>query len=370
MNLSYWEYKTWLSNVDFTVIGSGIVGLNCAIALRKRFPKAKILVVEKGLLPQGASTKNAGFACFGSISELLSDLKNHSEQEVIGLVQQRWDGIKALREMLGDAALDYQLHGGHELFLKEDQTLYETCVAQMPAINELLQPVFGANAFALRPNRFKFKGIEQNYISHNFEGQVDTGSMMQALLQAAIGSGILILNGITVKAFEDSVGGVAIETHDFSFASKKLCIATNGFANQLMDNCVAPARAQVIITKPIEHLAIKGTFHLQEGYYYFRNIDNRILLGGGRNLDFRTEETTAFGTTPLVMDALAHILRHNILPGVPFEIERTWSGIMGVGHQKKPIIKQLSNNVACGVRLGGMGVAIGTTVGRQLANTI
>ena len=56
-----------------------------------------------------------------------------------------------------------------------------------------------------------------------------------------------------------------------------------------------PARAQVLITKPIKNLQIKGTFHLDKGYYYFRNIDNRILFGGGRNLDFKTEETSEFG---------------------------------------------------------------------------
>ncbi|MDX1363409.1 MAG: FAD-dependent oxidoreductase, partial [Arenibacter latericius] len=56
MNFSYWEYNTWLANIDFTVVGSGIVGLNCALQLKNRFPKAKILVIEKGILPQGAST--------------------------------------------------------------------------------------------------------------------------------------------------------------------------------------------------------------------------------------------------------------------------------------------------------------------------
>lgn len=368
MNLSYWEYKTWLSNIDFTIVGSGIVGLNCALELRKRYPKAKILILEKGLLPQGASTKNAGFACFGSISEMLSDLKNHSEEEVVQLVQQRWNGIKALRQTLGDSVLDFQLQGGHELFLREDKALYEECVLQLSSVNELLNPIFGGDAFVKAPNQFKFKGIEQNYISHNFEGQIDTGKMMQGLLKKVQSAGITILNGITVTSFQDGLASVAIETDAFSLSSKKLCIATNGFANHLIEQSVSPARAQVVITKPIKDLAIKGTFHLQEGYYYFRNIDNRILLGGGRNLDFKKEETMEFGTTSLVTNKLQEILKNVILPDIPFEIEHTWSGIMGVGKQKKPILSQLSNNVACGVRLGGMGVAIGTTVGRQLAD--
>ena len=76
MNLSYWEIKSWFKNVDFTIVGSGIVGLSCALNLRKKFPKAKIVILEKGMLPQGASTKNAGFACFGSVSEIVEDLKN------------------------------------------------------------------------------------------------------------------------------------------------------------------------------------------------------------------------------------------------------------------------------------------------------
>lgn len=369
MNLSYWEYKTWLSNIDFTVVGGGIVGLNCALQLRNRYPKANIVVLEKGVLPQGASTKNAGFACFGSISEMLSDLKTHSEEDVVQLVQARSDGIKALREMLGDSIIDFQLHGGHELFLHEDNKLYHDCVSQLDRVNKLLSPVFGADAFKLSPNRFKFKGIAQNYISHTFEGQINTGKMMQGLLEKATSEGIRILNGVTVTSFQDNADEVAIATNEFSFSSKKLCIAINGFATDLIQEKVKPARAQVVITKPIPKLAIKGTFHLQEGYYYFRNIDQRILLGGGRNLDFSTEETTELGTTKLVQDKLAEILKNIILPDTPFEIDYAWSGIMGVGTQKKPIVKLQSNNVACGVRLGGMGIAIGTSVGRQLADT-
>ena len=43
---------------------------------------------------------------------------------------------------------------------------------------------------------------------------------------------------------------------------------------------------------------------------------------------------------------------------------------MGVGNQKKAIVKPISSNVFCGVRLGGMGVAIGSLVGKELAELI
>ena len=45
-------------------------------------------------------------------------------------------------------------------------------------------------------------------------------------------------------------------------------------------------------------------------------------------------------------------------------------GIMGVGNQKKAIVKQTSQNIFCGIRLGGMGVAIGSLVGKELAELL
>lgn len=370
MNLSYWEYKTWLSNIDFTIVGSGIVGLNCALHLYNRFPKAKIFVLEKGFLPQGASTKNAGFACFGSISEILADLRQHSEKEVFSLVQKRWNGIQLLRKTLGDDAIDFQQLGGHELFLGKDSALFQNCVQKRDEVNRLLHPIFGEDAFHEHPNTFRFKNIGDTYITNIHEAQLDTGKLMVRLLKLVQIKGITVLNGISVEDFSDNTSHITVKTDRFEFNTKKLLIATNGFAAQLLNEHVKPARAQVLITQPIQNLSIKGTFHSDEGYYYFRNIDNRILLGGGRNLDPKTEETSEFNETDRIQKHLEKFLEKVVLPGIPFTIDRRWSGIMGVGDQKRPIIKQVSDNVLCGVRLGGMGIAIGSLVGKELADLV
>ena len=370
MNLSYWEIKTWLSQIDYTIVGSGIVGLSCALQLRNRFPKAKILVLEKGILPQGASTKNAGFACFGSLSEIIDDLKTHTEEEVRELVRRRVDGLQLLKNTLGEAQINYQELGGYELFPDTETTLFQDCLTQRERINQLLKPIFNAEVFSLKENVFQFKNINDQYVFNQFEGQIDTGNMMQALLKKARSKDIKILNNVTVESYLEGTNSVQLKCNLFDFSTSKLLIATNGFASQLISQNVKPARAQVLITKPIKDLHIKGTFHLDRGYYYFRNINNRILFGGGRNLDFKTEETTAFARTELVQNKLEELLKTTIIPDTPFEIEQRWSGIMGVGNQKKAIVKQVSNNVFCGVRLGGMGVAIGSLVGKELADLL
>lgn len=368
MQLSYWELKNWFTNVDFTIVGSGIVGLHAGLRLREKHPDSKILIIEKGMLPQGASTKNAGFACFGSISEIIEDLKTHTEEEVVQLIKKRWNGLQLLRKRLGDDTIDFKPYGGYELFLKDDDSSFSECSNKLSFINEILKPLFKADVFAKEVDRFGFGNINDYLIFNPFEAQIDTGNMMQALLKKAVEQDILILNQQTVTSFLDNENSVEVALGDFSFTTKKLLFATNGFANELTKGGVKPARAQVLITEPIANLDIKGTFHLDKGYYYFRNIGNRILLGGGRNLDFDTETTTEFGQTEIVQKKLEDLLKKVILPHQDVRIEHRWSGIMGIGNSKNPIVSQLSENVYCGVRLGGMGVAIGSLIGTELAD--
>lgn len=249
MNLSYWEIKSWLSNIDYVIVGSGIVGLNCAIELKRRFPKSNILVLEKGMLPQGASTKNAGFACFGSLSEIINDLKSHSEDEVFQLVKKRIEGLALLRETLGDAKLNYQQFGGYELYMATEG-LYELCCAKIDAMNALLKPLFNENVFSFKSNTFGFNGCHDQLGFNQFEGQIDTGKMMEALLTKAQKEGIKILNNVTVESFSERSGSVSIKTNGFEMVCAKLFIATNGFAAQQKITEVIPARAQVLITAP------------------------------------------------------------------------------------------------------------------------
>ena len=370
MSFSYWEQDSWFSNIDFTIVGSGITGLNCALHLKIKFPEAKVIILERGLLPNGASTKNAGFACFGSLSEILDDLNHHSEEEVVELVQKRMQGLELLKENLGSENIDLQVNGGYELFTTAEEDLYNTCVSKMAKVNSLLNPIFGEDVFSTTKNKFNFGKVQENLIYNKFEGQLDTGKMMSSLLQKVQAAGVRILNSVTVNGFSEENDSVEIETEHFSFYTSKLVIATNGFASQLGIPEVKPARAQVLVTEPIPDLHIKGTFHMEKGFYYFRNINNRILLGGGRNLNLKGEETTELALTAMIQQRLESLLKNVILPDTSFKIERRWSGIMGVGEQKKPVVKKVSKNVFCGVRLGGMGVAIGSLVGKELADLI
>lgn len=369
-HLSYWERESFFKDVDLVVIGAGIVGLNAAIHARTLAPHARILVVERGPLPIGASTRNAGFACFGSLTELLDDMQRYGESAVLDLVALRWEGLQRLRERCGDQALRYEPLGGFEMFTDDDSDDYARCAEAIPYFNDKLRAITAkANTYLPADERIAEFGFAQirHLICNTAEGQLHTGAMMQRLLQLARDAGIEILCGMPIHNIAQQSLGVELHTeYGWSIRAAKVLVAVNGFTADLLDDAaVSPARNQVFITDPIPGLKVQGSFHYDRGYYYFRNIDGRILLGGGRNLDPETETTANFGANELIRSALVRLLDAVICPGQSASVAQWWSGILGVGPEKKPIVQKVGPHLAVAVRLSGMGVAIGTLVGQN-----
>lgn len=372
--LSYWEKSSFL-HYDVIIIGSGIVGLSTAISVKEKQPELTVAILERGILPTGASTKNAGFACIGSLTEILDDLKSMPEAEVLELVQLRKNGLARLRNRLGDERMSYRANGSHELIFENDIA----SLHQLDNINEMLFPMLNENAFALANDKiesFGFQGVSA-LIENRLEGEIDSGKTMRALMDKALSFGIQLLTGCFVETFEEENNSVAIFVKHgvlnevVRFHAKQLVVCTNAFAKQFFpEENIRPGRGQILITKPIDNLKLKGVFHFDEGYYYFREINGRLLFGGGRNMDFNEEETTEFEYNETILDNLVEKLHTIILPQTSFEIDYAWTGIMAFGDSKFPIIKKVSEHVHAGVRMGGMGVAIGSEVAEVLASKI
>jgi glycine/D-amino acid oxidase-like deaminating enzyme len=367
--LSFWEKQSFFEEIDFVVIGAGIVGYSAAINLKRKYPAAKIVILERGYLPSGASSKNAGFACFGSPTEIFDDLANSDENEVWNTINMRFEGLQELKDLVKNYDIDFQKKGSWDLIHDDyDQTEISRDFIEYLNINCL--KLFGVDKIYSEDNKvdqkFGFQSIKTSYFNKE-EGQLDTGKLIKALHQISNSLGITSLFGIELIEFEESMNKVILKSNVGEIQCHKLLICTNGFAGKFLGSEVKPARAQVLVTSEIPNLPFKGTFHLDRGYYYFRNVGNRILLGGARNLDFEGETTTEINTTPIIQDALSNLLKSTIIPNIDYQIDYSWAGIMGVGETKKPIIRKQSNNVAFGVRMGGMGVAIGSIVGKELS---
>lgn len=373
--LSYWEYEIYFKNIDVFVIGSGIVGLSTAISIKEKEPTTNIVILERGALPMGASTRNAGFACFGSMTELIEDVKRDGEAMMLDLVSRRYNGLELLKKRIDPTKMNYRHQGGYEIFRSDDLDSFEECMDHLSHYNQLVAPITGLKETYIlsneKINTFGFKDIDQMILNQG-EGELDTGLMMDELINLAYKMGIRIVNGINIEKYESDAYGVTLHTDkNWELKSKKLVIATNGFSKNLLPQIeVTSARNQVMITDPIPGLKLRGCFHYDRGYYYFREINQRILIGGGRNLAANTETTDHFGINNMIQSALSQLLRTTVIPYTSFEIDMRWSGILGLGPIKRPIIEKLDQQVVVAVRMGGMGVAIGSLVGEEAAKLV
>lgn len=371
--LSYWE-KQSLLQYDVIIIGAGIVGLSTAVSIREKDSAKRILVLERAILPTGASTKNAGFACIGSLTEILDDLTHMNKAEVLRLVELRYQGLNRLRARLGDDNIGYRENGSFELIGEQE----EDCLDRIEEVNALLQPILNAPAFSLCSEPISSFGFNTTHCRHlvqnNLEGELHTGQMMRSLIDLCMAKGIEIKTGCEVKRIDETTNAVnVVMQHGYSneeivFTAAQVAVCTNSFTPQLFPELdIQPGRGQVLITKPVKGLKFKGIYHFDKGFYYFRELDGRVLLGGGRNLDFYGEQSTDFAFNQKIQTELLHKLSEVILPQQPFEVDDWWTGIMAFGQSKFPILKKQSARIYMGVRLGGMGVAIGSELGEQLA---
>lgn len=371
---SYWEH-TAFSEVDLCIVGAGIIGLSTALECREKFPSASITILEQGPHGHGATTRNAGFACFGSASELLHDMDAFGVDHAFEIANERYLGLRKLLQRCSPEAIKYEHLGGFELIRESELHVLD----RLSEMNALARGITGDPDTYILLNKEEqeslgFSDDVYAVIKNNHEGQLHSGHLHATLERLAQEAGIRIEYGSKVMAIHDdqqAIAKILCPIGEYTLNANAIILANNASIPLLASTMpIKPGRGQVIVTSPIEDLSFQGAYHIDEGFYYFRSLGNRILLGGGRNLDFQAEETYAFGHTELVMNALNALLREVIIPGKDYSIDYAWSGLMGFTPDKKPIVSQISDNVYCAFGCNGMGIALGSRIAQSVSQLI
>lgn len=367
MNFSYWEVDFRLKNVDFLIIGGGIVGLSSAFHIKKRFPDAKVILLERDFISAGASSRNAGFACFGSPSEIIDDAMQWGWDAALETVQFRMQGLALLKEYIPFSQMDGEQKDGFEIFQSQDAQVLESVMDHWSTLSENCLQFLGHFPFSFDRDHWGFKDIQQ-VIRIKGEGVLHPAKMLGAWQERCRNIGVEVLYGLNVDGVNLHDGSVHIRDHIVS--PQHLIICTNGLTSSLLQGLdVIPARNQVLVTNEILDHPWGSSFHQRKGYIYFRSIGKQVLIGGARDVFKSQEFTDSLDVNEQIIDHLQEHLA-GILGHANFKIAHQWSGIMGLGNGKGPIIRKITNKVYAAVRMGGMGVAIGTAVGKRLSEII
>jgi gamma-glutamylputrescine oxidase len=369
--ISVWEASSFYRDREFIIIGAGFMGLWTALKLSEKYPGADILVLERGSIPTGASTRNAGFVCFGSLTELMEDAQLYGEEAMLQTCYKRYAGIRKIREFAQKHSIDLEISGGYELIDNDPFFIQEDIREAITRMNNLLKSFAGVSCYELADNKIPVFGFHsfRHLIYNRQEGTVHPGKLVQALMKACAERGVEFLFDAEVVQFSESSEGVEVIMKDeVRIRTDKLFICTNAFSGKFVNDVeLYPARGQVLYAMTKHPVKFKGSFHYNRGFYYFRDYNGGVVLGGARNIAVVEETTQAFGLTDTIQHELENFLKR-IIPGEEFSVVQRWSGIMAMGDTKTPVVKKISESISAGIRLSGIGVAVSPVLAEELIN--
>ena len=369
---SHWEHQRHHELSDVLIVGAGFVGLWTAWHWLQRHPKGRIHLVDR--LPSmqaGASTRNAGFACFGSPTELLEDLAHEPEDDIIERLHQRYMGLQQWRSTFSAADLDWKDALGHEVFSPDQKDGYQRAVAALDHLNTLAHRAdIPGNVYRVAEG---FSPQLPHAISIRHEAGLHPGKAYAQLTHAVLAAGARIHRGVPLPPKSEWTyehGAWRIPSPQGVWMARNVVVASNSWAHLSLPQLdIVPGRGQVLFTDPISNLPFQGTYHADAGYLYFRNVGDRLLLGGGRNQFRAAEETHDAQTSDEVQAYLENYLHTVLLPGFRVNIAERWAGTMAFSsdQSKKPYLEDLGDQTYVAARMGGMGVALAPELGLKMA---
>jgi glycine/D-amino acid oxidase-like deaminating enzyme len=160
--------------------------------------------------------------------------------------------------------------------------------------------------------------------------------LVYGLADTLTSMGVSIYEGSRV----DSVDGKILTLANGRVSAAKTFVCTEGYSGQLLGSrTLIPINSSMIVTKPLseeawEQIGWNGLQCLSDSAHTFiyaqRTADGRITMGG-RGMPYRYGSGTGGnGSTPQsTVDLLSTKLR-SFFPGIRFEVDHAWSGVLGV----------------------------------------
>jgi len=359
MEFSYWDMERLrYTTYDIVVIGAGLTGAMTALLSARAYPGKKILLASRDPY-ESASRRNAGFLCYGSISELSALQDVHLG---VDLISARLRGMNRFRDVIGETSMELNPCGGVERFLSSHD--YERCKPYVHRYNQAYH--------TKHPESDQMLWVaydDRQEIEMPLECAINPATAMERLLYLCRLEGIEMVTGVSLRGYSDITDYVAVQLDKLMIRSRKVVLALNGF--NTWSPTIHPVRNQVIVTQAIKHNLEDKLYHSDEGYMYYRPInDDQLLIGGARNQFLSQSNTRRIAPDDEIINYLLSYAQEHITYGKRPEIAHSWSGILAMDTEPFPKIHAYSQNVLGFTGMNGMGVALSSECAYLMKNRL
>lgn len=359
------------AETDVLVVGSGLTGISTA--LRLSGGGRTVTVIDSGEIAGGASSMNGGMvspdvkagmrAVLSAHGPKVTDEIWHASVRSVDIVKDLADSHRIDAEINSDgmSALGFN-ERDHKKFIEtvrwyrdrfgvEWEVLGADRVGEVVGSESFRSALFEPEGFGIHPARFAF-----------------------GLAERARSQGVLLVSNCGALALATKGTGFQVKTSAGTIRAGDVVVATNGYTTNQpvpeLDRRIVPVGSYIITTEPLSEEEANGVFPRNSMTYTKRRLlhymrrtpDNRILIGGRRNLK-----------TGLPLDESASDLRDSLLSYFPHleskSITHAWGGKLGVPFDLIPHIGRIEG-VWYAMGYAGHGVGLSTLLGHDLAGML
>jgi glycine/D-amino acid oxidase-like deaminating enzyme len=334
---------------DVAVVGGGITGCSCALALAEAGMRVRLFDARE--IAGGASGRNGGFALRGAAAPYPVVVDSIGRERAAALCRWTERELAELASLAGDA---FRPTGSLRLAADDEERdeleeEYEALRADGFAVewrDRLAAPLDGRFPAA---------------ILHPPDGVLQPARLVRRLAARAAAAGVEIHEHTRVGSAADTGAPIVV-------------VATDGYPSGLLgelEGLIVPTRGQVIATEPVSELYFETPHYGRHGFdYWHQRKDGRIVAGGFRDVSFQDEFTAEEVTTPPVQGALEDFVAS--LLGRRVRVDYRWAGIFGLVFDFLPVVGPVPGEDGVWVAGGysGHGNVLGFACGRLVARAI
>ncbi len=324
---SYWHRDN--REHEVIVIGAGIAGLSASRELQRR--GINHVVLERGVIGCGASTRNAGYLMRGAADNYAAACREFGRDTAKALWRWSENNLQALREAGIESLRSYQarpscllaVDDGEARELEESRTLLQEDGFEVGWHTE------GADAAWT-------SGMARVGLVNPNDAVCNPAELIRWIAGPVFEH---VRQGVEVESVDLKSSKVSIQTNAGEYRCERLLVCTNAFTESLLPEFrdrITPRRGQMLALDAPE-VSLDCAYYINHGHEYIREAgDGVIALGGCRGLFADQEVGEDDTTTDNVQGALEDFAER--LLGRRYPVLCRWAGTMGFSPTALPMI--------------------------------
>jgi len=357
---------------DVAILGAGYTGL--AAARQLALSGASVVVLDRGQVGSGASSRNAGQVLTGLKLEPAALISTYGETRARVLFDISRDAIAELERVVADEGIECEFERTGHLQAAAKPSHYRAFAHEQALLARVFNHTVTLVDEARQSTELGARGYHGVLVDEESRA-INPAKYVYGLGVAAARAGATVLEHAPVARMTKTGQEWTLDTGRGEVRARDVLVATNGYTDRAapaLQRRLIPIGSYIITTAPLAagvaaRLLPKRRMVFDSRYFlhYFRlTADNRLLFGGRAEFSGPTLESAKRA------ESILHRAMSSIFPELAATpIDYTWSGHVAFTRDQMPRAGRLDDMFYAGGYCGH-GIAMATYLGGLIAKRI